>query len=120
MKPLSIESVFLPPTADIAPLQKRVKRSRGAADTLAALQEADFNTAYDYLRIYGAEMVAHGETDKAVETLTAITDCITALPSPAEGLTLDLHAAIMQILTALYIEMADRSEEHTSELQSQR
>lgn len=107
MKPLSIESVFLPPTADIAPLQKRVKRSRGAADTLAALQEADFNTAYDYLRIYGAEMVAHGETDKAVETLTAITDCITALPSPAEGLTLDLHAAIMQILTTLYIEMAD-------------
>jgi len=107
MKPLSIESVFLPPTADIAPLQKSIKRSRGAADTLAALRDADFNTAYDYLRIYGAEMVTHGETDKAIETLTSIADTIAALPAPAEGHTLDLHAALMQILTALHIELGD-------------
>ena len=107
MKPLSIESVFLPPTADIAPLQKSIKRSRGAADTLAALRDADFNTAYDYLRIYGAEMVTHGETDKAIETLTSIADTIAALPAPAEGHTLDLHAALMQILTAMHIELGD-------------
>lgn len=107
MKPLSIEPVFLPPTADIASLQKRIKRSRGAADTLAALQDADFNTAYDYLRIYSAETVAHGETDKAIVSLTAIADCIDSLTTRDDGHNLDLHAALMQIITALNIELAD-------------
>ena len=107
MKPLSLEPVFLPPTADITSLQKRIKRSRGAADTLASLQDADFNTAYDYLRTYATEMVAHGETDKAIDTLTGIADTISALPSQDDPHTLDLHAALMQILTALNIEQSD-------------
>lgn len=106
MKPLSLEPAFLPPTSDIAQLQKRIKRSRGAADTLAGLQDADFNTAYDYLRIYGAEMVTLGETEKAMETLTDITECINALTSKDETV-LDLHTALMQILTALNIELDD-------------
>lgn len=107
MKPLSLEPAFLPPTADISHLQKRIKRSRGAADTLAALLEADFNTAYDYLRIYGGEMVTHGETEKAIATLTGIADSMAAQEAQEEGRTLDLHAALMQILTALNIEMSD-------------
>lgn len=97
----------MPATTDTAPLLKRIRRNRTPAETLKALNEADFNTAYDMLRTWGADMVARGETAQAIATLEETAAHISSLPVHAEGHTLDIHAAIMQILTALSIEQSD-------------
>ena len=64
--PLSIDPVFLPSTTDTSVLLRRLRRSRSAADTFEALNESDFNTAYDALRILAAEMVERDELQQAV------------------------------------------------------
>lgn len=107
MPSLSIDSVFLPATTDTSVLLRRLRRSRSAADTLAALTDSDFNTAYDALRIWAAEMVERGELQQTLQTLEETASYIAALAPQAEGHTLDLHAAITQILTALLIRQED-------------
>lgn len=107
MPSLSIDPVFLPPTTDTSVLLRRIRRSRSAADTLAALTESDFNTAYDALRTWAAEMIERGELQQGIRTLEETASYISALAPQAEGHTLDLHAAIMQILTALSIRQDD-------------
>lgn len=104
---LSIDPVFLPSTTDTSVLLRRLRRSRSAADTFEALNESDFNTAYDALRILAAEMIERDELQQAVKTLEETASYISALSSPAEGHILDLHAAIIQILTALNIRLDD-------------
>ena len=102
MKQLSIEPVFLPVTTDIAGMQKRIKRNRTTADTLATLLKGDFDTAYDTMRTYAATMVEEGTTARAVETLTEMAAAIVNLDTtPAAA---DMHVALMQIITALHIE----------------
>ncbi len=44
MRPTSLEPVFLPVTADVAPLKARMKRARQSDDMLRMLEEAPFDT----------------------------------------------------------------------------
>lgn len=98
MKPTSLEPVFLPATTDTSALRSKMRRARQGEDMLLLLEEAPFDTAYDLLRTYAAEMVKRGESAKAVETLTEIND---AIDPDSEA---DINAVLAQLLTALYIE----------------
>ena len=103
MKPTSLESVFLSVTTDVAPLRAIFRRSRAMAQVRHAIGEADFNTAYDFFRRTAVEMVERGETARAIRSIVDI-DALIMRAGDESGHLLNIHAALMQILTALYIE----------------
>ena len=113
MKPISLEPVFLPATAgsaDIAALRARLKRLRGPQEQFIALADVPFDTAYDLLRVAAAEHTARGEASRIASTLTALLDSSPASSGDIlseEPARIDVHAALLQILTALYLEQDD-------------
>lgn len=102
MRPTSLEPVFLPVTADVAPLKARMKRARQSDDMLRMLEEAPFDTAYDLLRSNMAESARRGEAPKVVETISDLAGRID--PDTEDATALTVHAALVQLLTAIYIE----------------
>lgn len=106
MKAISLEPVFAQTTTDIAPLRNLQKRNRPMPEICRAICQTDFNTAYDFLRAEAVESVEKGETDRAIQSIREIDELISRNGEEERGL-LDIHAALMQILTALYIEKAD-------------
>lgn len=106
MKAISLEGVFSKPTTDISALRALVKRNRAMSEIRHAIGEVEFDTAYDFLRSTAIEMVERGEIDKAIEGLEEIDALITRSGEEDHHL-LDIHAALMQILTALFIEKED-------------
>lgn len=102
MKPTSLEPIFLPPTADTSAIRARVKRSRQPEDVIRVLRESGFDSAFDYLRSNASEMAAKGEAGKAIENLKELVGLID--PESEDEATVTLHAALAQLLTALYIE----------------
>lgn len=103
MKAISLEPVFSRPTTDIAPLRSLMRRNRSMSELRHAIGAVEFNTAYDFLRTSAIEMVERGEIDRAVRGLCEI-DALINRSGDEERHLLDIHAALMQILTALYIE----------------
>lgn len=106
MKAISLEGVFSKPTTDISALRSLVKRNRAMSEIRHAIGEVEFDTAYDFLRSTAIEMVERGEIDKAIQGLEEIDALITRSGEEDHHL-LDIHAALMQILTALFIEKED-------------
>lgn len=108
MKATSLERIFIAPAADIEALRVHLRRSRSMDELYRALSEADFITAYDFLRSAAADFIDRGETDRAIDTMTGLDTQLTDGDKDIfDRRTLDLHAALMQILTALYIEKDD-------------
>lgn len=103
MKSISLEKVFSQPTTDTTTLKNLFKRTRTMAEVRHAIGETEFNTAYDFFRTIATEMVDRGEIDHAIEMLNEI-DTLIGRNGEEEGHLLNIHAALMQILTALYIE----------------
>ncbi len=108
MKATSLESVFSGTRADIAPLRSLLRRSSPMSELRHAIGSHDFLTAYDFFRFAASEAIERGEIDRAIRTLTEI-DALIARNGAEETdrRVLDIHAALMQILTALYIEKDD-------------
>ena len=101
MKPLSIDPVFMPGT-----VQTPARQPRSAAEMLTALRGLPFATAYDTLRVLARDAVARGEVARAISTLSALELHIAGLPEADTDISLlDIRAAVMQIITALYIEL---------------
>lgn len=109
MKSISLEPVFLQITTDIAPLRTLLKRTRAMAEVRHAIGAVEFNTAYDFFRATVIDMVERGEIDRAIFTINEI-DALITRNGEEEGYMLNLHAALMQILTALYIEKGANEE----------
>jgi len=109
MKPISLESVFSQPTTDTSTLRALLKRTKAMAEIRHAVGETEFNTAYDFFRTSAAEMVERGDIDRAITTLNEIDTLITR-NGDEEGHLLNIHSALMQILTALYIEKGDKEQ----------
>lgn len=107
MKPLSTEPAFIPVTADVNPLAKSVRRSRGAAESVEALGAAPFDTAYDMLRAVSSELVAKGETRQALALMEELEAFISSMPeSEAERLA-DVQALLLMLVTSLRLECDD-------------
>lgn len=113
MKPISLESVFSQTTTDTSGLRALFKRTRAMAEIRHAVGNTDFNTAYDFFRTTAAEMVERGDIDRAISTLNEI-DSLIARNGEEEGHLLNIHSALMQILTALYIEKGDNEQAMTT------
>ena len=106
MKPLSLEPVFLPATADTSNIRARLKKVRAPEDSISSLLGTDFDTAYDTLRTTAAAGTAADETAQVTSTLAEMDSVLSAAGSEGENDSqrIILHAAILQILTALHIE----------------
>lgn len=61
-----------------------------------------FNTVYDFLRSAAFTMISDGRTDEAI-TLIRNFDVVVSRMGEESASLLNIHAALMQILTALYI-----------------
>ena len=72
------------------------------AELRHALGELNFNTAYDFMRAAARRMVLEQGAEVAVEQITAF-DAIVQRMGEEQGHLLDIHAALMQILTAVHI-----------------
>lgn len=106
MKATSLEPIFLAVTTDIAPLKTMFRRSRAMSQVRHAIGETEFNTAYDFFRRTAAEMAERGESDRAVRMIEEF-DALIMRAGDESGYLLNIHAALMQILTALCIERDD-------------
>lgn len=106
MKAISLEPVFAAPTTDISSLRSMWRRNRSMSELRHAIGEVEFETAYDFLRATAIETVERGEIDRAVTALQEMDALITRSGEEDRHL-LDIHSALMQILTALFIEKGD-------------
>lgn len=109
MKQTSLEPVFYQPTADNSGLRSLLRRAKAMAEIRHAIGGEDFNTTYDFFRSTAMEMVERGEIDRAIATINEI-DGLIARSGDQEGHLLNVHAALMQILAALYIEKGDNEQ----------
>lgn len=104
MKQLSLDPVFLPGNPATPP---RGRAPRTPADEVEFLRSLPFTEAYDTLRSFAREAIAIGEPHHAVTRLSNLALYAEGLPDADELPLADLRAAIMQVLTALYIETGD-------------
>lgn len=104
MKQTSLDPVFMPVGA--AGNARRIKARK--AKTMMQLRhdvgEMTFNEAYDALRAMAVDRVERGETRAAIDTILDIDALIDRSTVEEDGHLLNIHAALLQILTALYIE----------------
>jgi len=104
MKAVSLEKVFITPTTDISGLRSLMKRGAAMAEIRHAVGKVSFNEAYDFFRSLAIDKVQRGETEQAIRI---ILDSDAMLMRAGEDIgrsLLDIHSALMQILTALQIE----------------
>lgn len=109
MKAISLESVFITPDTDTEELRSLARRNPSMAELRHALGGVSFNTAYDFFRAMAIDRIERGEAMRAI-ALIQETDALLMRAGGEEGRRLDMHAALMQILTALQIEQDDITE----------
>lgn len=108
MTPSSLDTLFIPAKNDASALRSRPgKRPQTPEDIIKALLKEPFDTAYDLLRLTAREALQRGEASKAVTLLGEIEIAITAMDDSDRGQLLDLRAALMQVITALYVAQGD-------------
>lgn len=102
MNQLSLDPIFLP-ASDIAAVSPDILRgSINPTELRHTLDGLPFNTIYDFLRTAAYTLVTEGRTDRAIELIREFDTVVTRMGEESESL-LNIHAALMQILTALYI-----------------
>ncbi len=109
MKAISLENQFITPTSDIEALRTVARRNPTMAELRHTLGNVPFNTAFDFFRAMAIDRIERDEIDKAIAIIRE-TDALLMRSGTDEGKQLDMHSALMQILTALQIEKEDYSE----------
>lgn len=109
MKATSLEKAFITPTSDLGVLHELATGNHSMAELRHGLGEVPFNVAYDLLRSLAIERVEHGEIVHAINIIQE-TDALLMRAGEEKRHVLDIHAALMQLLTALQIENDDLDE----------
>lgn len=102
MKDTSLDPVFLPSTSDISAQLAVTNGDINMSDLRHAVSVLPFNTAYDFFRSAAWGFVLQGHTDRAIEYLLQFDALATRMGEESRQM-LDIHAALMQILTAIYL-----------------
>lgn len=105
MEPSSIidlQPLKLPVTTDITGLRHMAESAVPESHLRHATGEVDFNTAYDFFRSMAASMTEEGEATKAEEKLIKIDTLLCRMEQ--NGIVPDTHAALMQVLTSMYLD----------------
>lgn len=111
MKDLSLEPIFIPATADTSALASLTQGDINMTGLRHAVEALPFNAVYDFMRVAARRLVSAGRIDEAIERITEF-DTAATRRGEESGKLLDIHAAMMQTITALYIH-AGRLDEAT-------
>lgn len=102
MKDLSLEPIFITVTSDTAPLVKLMADGINMTELRHAVEELPFNSVYDFIRSGTHSLVKQGRVNEAVERISEF-DIAAQRMGEESGKLLDIHAALMQTITALHI-----------------
>lgn len=109
----TISPLIYPVTADITSLRQLSLSDITASELRHALSAISFAEVYDFVRSVASELIADGRGSEAVERIEAF-DALATRRGEEEGRLLDIHAALMQILTAVRISIGDMDGAMTS------
>lgn len=102
MKDISLEPIFIPATETTGAETALSEGSLNITALRHAISELPFNAAYDFVRSAANILVSQGRINEAIDGIKEF-DTIVARMGEESGSLLDIHAALMQILTSLYI-----------------
>lgn len=102
MKSNSLEPIFLNVTTDISPMTKLADGNASPEELHTLLNEVPFNAVYDFFRSLARKLSDERSTTEAIERIIDF-DSMVMRSIDDSSAAPDLHIALMQILTALYI-----------------
>ena len=109
MKETSLDPLFLPSEADISEHMEFAHGDINMSDLRHAVGSLPFNSAYDFFRAAANRFLSQGQTDQAIDYIVSF-DAIASRIADESPRLLDIHAALMQILTSIYLQ-ADMTSE---------
>lgn len=101
-----LQPLRLPVTTDISPIAQLADRRLSESELRHLISELPFNTAYDYLRSEAFRLTDNGAATEAIERIEQF-DAVATRRGQEEGRLLDIHAAVMQTLTAVKLTVGD-------------
>lgn len=104
--PHPITPLIYPVTADISPLQQLSVFDMTASELRHILAGLPFAVIYDFVRSVASSLIRQGLGSEAAERIEAF-DALATRRGEEDGPLLDIHAALMQILTAVRISIDD-------------
>lgn len=102
MTDLSLEPIFITVTSDTSSLSSLTQGDINMTGLRHAVQELPFNAVYDFMRQAARQLCSENRTDEAIERIIEFDNAATR-HGEESGKLLDIHAAMMQTITALYI-----------------
>lgn len=102
MKETSLDPIFIPTTGDLSSQMELTQGEINMSDLRHSVGTLPFNTAYDFFRAATYDFLQKGQTDQAIEYILNF-DAIATRISEGNRKLLDIHTALMQILTAIYL-----------------
>lgn len=103
MNQLSLDPIFIP-SGDMTAVDREILSGNiNPTELRHTLDGLPFNTVYDFLRSAAFTLVTEGRTDEAIKLIRDFDSVVTRMGEES-GTLLNIHAALMQILTALYIQ----------------
>lgn len=103
MKDTSLDPIFLPSTSTFPPQFDPSDLSGiHMSDLRHAVGEQSFNTVFDFLRTAAWSYIEQGRLDQAIEMVLEF-DRLATRTGEQSRMMLDIHSALMQILTAIYL-----------------
>lgn len=104
MTETSLDPIFLPSATDISDEMRLTSGEINMSDLRHTVGTLPFNTAYDFFRAAANKFLNDGQTDQAIEYILNFDAIATRLADDGNRKLLDLHTALMQILTAIYLQ----------------
>lgn len=98
----SLDPIFLPSDSRSASEIEMNRADINMSDLRHAVGTLPFNEAYDFFRATAYKFLQDGQTDQAIEYILNF-DAIATRISEGNRKLLDIHTALMQILTAIYL-----------------
>lgn len=103
MKETSLDPLFIPSDADLSEHMELTRGDINMSDLRHAVGSLPFNSAYDFFRAAANRFLAQGQTDQAIDYIVSF-DAIASRIADENPRLLDIHAALMQILTSIYLQ----------------
>lgn len=98
----SLEPIFITATADTSTLAKLTQGNLNMTILRHAVEELPFNSVYDFIRSSAHRLCTENRTQEAIDRIIEF-DTAATRHGQQSGKLLDIHAALMQAITAIYI-----------------
>lgn len=110
MNRLSLDPIFLPPGDLSAVSPSLLHGDLNATELRHAMDGLPFNTIYDFYRTAAHSMATEGRTQEAIDVIRLYDAAVTRMTDDQSAPLLNIHAALLQILTALHIHAGQQAD----------